>query len=177
MSSTNFILPKKIPKISLNSLFLFFIFTLSIETSFAANDLVKIQQQIEAGKNNQSEQTKKSSLLEKLVVNSEKEVATATLQARQTKQAIEEEDRRLKELFTQTTKLKEDKIKQQKILEQQLTSAYMAGQNDLIKLILNQEDISKVVRAKSYYHYLNEARLESISALYKTQQQLEKKPS
>ena len=45
-----------------------------------------------------------------------------------------------------------EKKKQQSLLEQQLTSAYMAGQNDLVKLILNQEDLSKVVRAKSYYH-------------------------
>ncbi|HEY5715918.1 MAG TPA: peptidoglycan DD-metalloendopeptidase family protein, partial [Psychromonas sp.] len=164
---------KNIPVILANCLFLFFIFTLSIQNSFASDDLEKIQQQIEAGKNNQSKQTQKSKLLEELVATSEQEAAIATLQVQQTKQAIQQEDSRLKELIKQTTTLEEDKIKQQKILEQQLISAYMAGQNDLIKLVLNQEDISKVVRAKSYYHYLNEARLESISALYETQQQLE----
>ncbi|WP_372881654.1 murein hydrolase activator EnvC [Psychromonas sp.] len=173
MTSAKHISRKKIPTMLANCLFLFFIFTLSIQTSFAANDLSKIQQQIEASKNNKSKQAQKSKLLEELVATSEQEAAAASLQVQQTKQVILEEDKRLKALFKQTTTLEEDKIKQQKILEQQLISSYMAGQNDLIKLILNQEDISKIVRAKSYYHYLNEARLESISSLYETQQQLE----
>ena len=40
--------------------------------------------------------------------------------------------------------------------------------------MLNQEDISKIIRAKSYYFYLNKARIESIETLQDTQQQLEK---
>ncbi|MGB5444062.1 MAG: peptidoglycan DD-metalloendopeptidase family protein [Psychromonas sp.] len=173
MTSANLISRKNTPAMLASYLFLFFIFTLSIPTSFAANDLSKIQQQIEASKNNKNKQTQKSELLAELVANSEKEAAVATLQAQETKQAIEEEDKRLKELIQQTTTLEEDKINQQKILEQQLVSAYMAGKNDLIKLILNQEDISKIVRAKGYYQYLNDARLESIRTLSETQQQLE----
>lgn len=177
MRSRHFILPKKIPIILRNSFFLLLIATLSIKASFATDDLATIEQQIEAQQKKHSEQTQKSGLLAALVVSSEKQVALATRQAQQTKQAIIKEDRRLKALFKQTTQLEKDKIKQQKILEQQLTSAYMSGQNDLIKLILKQEDISKVVRAESYYDYLYEARLESISALYQTQQQLEKNKS
>ncbi|WP_413700285.1 hypothetical protein ACLKMH_24195 [Psychromonas sp. KJ10-10] len=53
----------------------------------------------------------------------------------------------------------------------------MAGQNDLVKLLLNQEDLSKIIRAKSYYDYLNRARLESIEQLHATQQSIEKNKS
>jgi len=177
MSSASLNKKNSIPSVLFDCFFLLFIFTLSMPKSFATNDISKLQQQIEASKNNQSEQTKRSKLLEELVNNSEQEIAISSLKVQQTKQVIEQENSHLKQLVEQTTTLDEDKIKQQKLLEQQLVSSYMAGQNDLIKLILNQEDISKVLRAKSYYHYLNEARLESIRALYETQQRLEKNKS
>ncbi|MFT6927509.1 MAG: septal ring factor EnvC (AmiA/AmiB activator) [Psychromonas sp.] len=150
-----------------------FCFPLSIQNSFAADKLATIEHQIKTAKGAQNQQTKQQKLLEELVADAEKETAIATLNVQQSEQAIQREDSRLKKLIKQTALLEEDKIKQQKLLEQQLISSYMTGQNDLITLILNQQDISKIIRAKSYYQYLNKARLESINALYETQQQLE----
>ena len=147
-------------------------FTLSIQNSFAADNLATIQQQIKTARGAQDQQTNQQELLEKLVANAEKETAIATLKVQQTDEKIQLEKSRLKQLIEQTEILEEDKIKQQELLEQQLISSYMTGQSDLIKLILNQEDISKIIRAKSYYQYLNKARLESINALYETQQRL-----
>lgn len=152
-------------------------FILSIQNSFAADKLTTIKQQIKNAKGAQNQQTKQQKLLEAQVANAEKETAAATLEVQQTKQAIQLESNRLKQLIEQTTALEEDKIQQQKLLEQQLISSYMTGQNDLIKLILNQEDISKIIRAKSYYQYLNGARLDSINALYETQKKLENNQS
>jgi len=149
-------------------------FTLSIQNSFAADKLSTIQQQIKTAKGDQNQQTKQQKLLEKQVADAEKETASATLKVQKTDEEIQLESNRLQQLVEQTASLENDKIKQQKLLEQQLISSYMTGQNDLIKLILNQEDISKITRAKSYYQYLNEARLDSINALFETQQQLEK---
>lgn len=149
-------------------------FTLSIQNSFAADKLSTIQQQIKTAKGDQNQQTKQQKLLEKQVADAEKETASATFKVQKTEEEIQLESNRLKQLVEQTASLEDDKIKQQKLLEQQLISSYMTGQNDLIKLILNQEDISKIIRAKSYYQYLNEARLDSINALFETQQQLEK---
>ncbi|WP_019615463.1 murein hydrolase activator EnvC family protein [Psychromonas ossibalaenae] len=163
-----------IQKKLLNCFLLLFIFTLPIQNSFAANDLTTLQKQIKKSKKSKSQQTKEQKALENRVATLEQQTAEASLQVQKTEESIELEGVRLKELKAQTLILQEDKIKQQKLLEQQLISAYMAGQNDLVKLLLNQEDLSKIIRAKSYYHYLNKARLESIKSLQETQLQLEK---
>lgn len=175
MTNTSLSKKKSISAVLVNCFLL--CFTLSIQNSFAADKLATIQQQIKTAKGAQNQQTKQQKSLEGLVANAEKKTAIATLKVQQTEEAIQLEGSRLKQLSEQTATLEEDKIKQQKLLEQQLISSYMTGQNDLIKLILNQEDISKIIRAKSYYQYLNEARLESINALYETQQRLEKNQS
>jgi len=132
-----------------------------------------LQSQIKLSKQTKAEKEKQRKLLDKEVVSSEQEIAKSALQVNQTKELIEAKQAEFKILEERTIELKENKVKQQTLLQQQLISAYMAGQNDLVKLVLNQENISKVVRAKSYYHYLNKARLESIETLHATQQALD----
>lgn len=162
-----------IKAILINSLLFISLFTLPITASYAGNELSTLQKQIKKSKSSQAQQAKQRKILEARVANSEQQTAKAILQAQQTKQAIATERAHLIKLQKQTAALKENKLKQQKLLEQQLISAYMAGQNDLIKLLLNQEDISKIIRAKSYYFYLNKARLESIKTLQNTLAQLD----
>lgn len=174
MNSINLCKNINIKAVFLNGLFLLSIFSLPLQSSFAANDLSTIQKQIKKSKSSQVQQTKEQQALEELVAASEQQTAAAVLQVQQTEEAIAVERTRLANLKEQTVTLQEDKIKQQKLLEQQLISAYMAGQNDLIKLLLNQEDLSQIIRAKSYYFYLNKARLESIETLQNTQVQLDK---
>jgi len=139
----------------------------------SSNELSKLQKEIKQGQTSKAQQTREQKVLENQVATSEQETAAAVLRVQQTEQAITLESARFKNIKKQTKQLEKDKIKQQKLLEQQLISTYMAGQNDLIKLLLNQEDISKVIRAKSYYFYINKARLESIEQLQKTQLQIE----
>lgn len=155
-------------------LLLLFIVSLPLQSSFAGNDLSALQNKIKKSQSSQAQLTKKQATLEEQIATSEQETAAAILQAQQTEEAISLERALLATLKEQTVTLHEDKIKQQKLLEQQLISAYMSGQNDLIKLLLNQEDLSKIIRAKSYYFYLNKARLESIERLETTQLELDK---
>jgi len=156
------------------SFFLFSIFSLPTHHSFANNDLSVLQKQIQQGKSSQSQQLQQQKTLEERVAHLDQETASASLKVEKTSQAIEDESDHFNELMKQTEQFEQNKINQQKLLEQQLISAYMSGQNDLIKLILNQEDLGQIVRAKSYYDYLNLARLESIQDLQNTQLQLEK---
>ncbi|MCW8996524.1 MAG: peptidoglycan DD-metalloendopeptidase family protein [Psychromonas sp.] len=165
---------QSIKPLLINFLCLLFIFSLPLNSSFASNKLSALQNEIKKSKSFQAKQSKKQKALEESVASSEQETAAAIVQLQKTEQAISGEQSRLKKLKQQANTLSENKTKQQKLLEKQLISAYMAGQNDLIKLLLNQEDISQIIRAKSYYFYLNKARLESIEALQNTQLQLEK---
>lgn len=57
-------------------------------------------------------------------------------------------------------KQKED---QQKLLAKQVRSAFMSGNHDYTKMLLNQEDAGKFERMLVYYQYLNNARLDQIS--------------
>lgn len=158
----------------LKTLLLLALFSLPLQNSFASNKLSTLQKEIKQGQTSKAQQRREQKILENQVATSEQETAAAVLRVQQTEQAITLEATRLKNIKKQTKQLKKDKVKQQKLLEQQLISTYMAGQNDLIKLLLNQEDISKVIRAKSYYFYINKARLESIEQLQETQLQIEK---
>ncbi|PKG37951.1 murein hydrolase activator EnvC family protein [Psychromonas sp. Urea-02u-13] len=162
------------PSILLNSLFLASLIFLPVQNVLAEKNLSTLQKEIKASKSSKTVQSKQQKSLESKIANSEQETATASFKLQQTEEAINLETTRLKDLKDETEQLKIDKEKQQKLLEQQLISAYMAGQNDLVKLLLNQEDLSKIIRAKSYYHYLNKARLESIEQLHTTQLRIEK---
>jgi len=151
-----------------------FLVAILFSHQISAADLTNLQRQIKQSKQTKSEQQKQQQQLEEQLAASEQAIAKASLQVNQTKQMIDEKRNALITLQQETKQLEDNKKKQQTLLEQQLISAYMTGQNDLIKLMLNQEDLSKVIRAKSYYYYLNEARLESIEALHSTQQKLDK---
>lgn len=157
----------------LHSLILVSLVFLPVKDIFAANNLTTLQKQIKESKSNKSAQTKQQQALEDEIAKSEQETAAASLKLQQTEEALLLEEQRFEDLQNETKKLDSDRIKNQKLLEQQLISAYMAGQNDLVKLLLNQEDLSKIIRAKSYYDYLNRARLESIEQLHATQQRIE----
>ena len=150
---------------------LMLLFIVSNQVSAApAKDL---QRKITYSQQTKAEKEKQRQLLDKEVAETEKAIAESSLQVNETKEIIATKRAELIELQKKTTQLKEENERQQDLLQQQLISAYMAGQNDLVKLLLNQEDLSKVVRAKSYYHYLNKARLESIESLQSTQQALD----
>ena len=156
-----------------NCLFLLLSLSLPIQSSFA-DDLSSLQKEIKKTKSSQAQQKKKRVALEDSVAKSEQESAAAVLKFQETEEKIAAEEVRNKELAEQTESLNKAQIKQQNLLKQQLISAYMAGQNDLVKLLLNQEDISQIIRAKSYYFYLNKARFKAIETLEETEKQLTK---
>ena len=149
-----------------------FLIAILFNAQASAANLNNLQQQIKESKQTKAQKLKQQRLLEEELSKSEQSIAKVSQQVNETKNTIEEKRAALISLKKSTEQLEENKIKQQSLLQQQLVSAYMTGQNDLIKLMLNQEDLSRIVRAKSYYQYLNEARLESIESLHSTQQKL-----
>jgi septal ring factor EnvC (AmiA/AmiB activator) len=171
--------PKKSILLALlfNSLVFVSLIFLPVKDVLAAKNLLTLQKEIKAGKTSETAQNKQQKSLESKIAISEQETATASFKLQETEEEILLETKRLNDLKNETEQLNINKAKQQKLLEQQLISAYMAGQNDLVKLLLNQENLSKIIRAKSYYHYLNKARLESIEQLQATQLRIEKNKS
>ena len=143
------------------------------QPSYAENNLFSVNKALFDQKNKNSHQLAQQKKLEKKVKDAEIKTAEISLKESNTRKSIKREVQSLKKLKRETKQLKADQIKQKTLLEQQLISAYMTGQHDLIKLVLNQENLSQITRAKSYYFYLNQARLASIENLKDTQQKLE----
>ncbi len=108
-------------------------------------------------------QGKKSAAEKKL---REVETRLGRLQAtiRQRQQQITANRHRLSALQQQHGLLQARLAKQRQLLEQQLYSAYVNGQREQIKLLLNQEDPAALGRLSTYFDYINRARTEQIEA-------------
>lgn len=92
-------------------------------------------------------------------------VAKAIVNIEQKQQASTEQ---IKQLAKKKQQLTKQKQQQEKLLAQQLRSAYSTGQHDYLKLLLNQEQSGKVQRTVTYYQYLNKARIEEIDKFQAT---------
>jgi len=76
----------------------------------------------------------------------------------------QKQNRALRKLYNDRKKLQYELETHQRILAQQVQAAYIIGQQEYLKLILNQEDPSSIGRTMTYYEYLNRARLSEIEA-------------
>lgn len=97
---------------------------------------------------------------------------------RDVERRIGQQHRRLKELESehaaldrQLASLRNDQTKQRQAIRGQVRAlgreartAYVLGQQEYLKLLLNQEDPARVSRALTYHRYLQQARVERISA-------------
>jgi len=68
--------------------------------------------------------------------------------------------------------LRQKQKEQMKQLEDQLVSAYMNGNHDFLKMLLNQQDPGQFERMLSYYQYMNAARVEEIEVIRRTQEEI-----
>jgi len=78
------------------------------------------------------------------------------------------------QLLIQDKLLTEQKIIQQAALSKQLKSAYMTGNSNVLQMILNQQQSSETQRLLGYYHYLNQARIDSIAQVKQTLEKLQR---
>ena len=74
----------------------------------------------------------------------------------------------LASLKIKQTKQEKLKASQQKTLAKQLESAYLSGNHDYAKMLLNQQDPASIERMLTYYQYLNKARINAIDTLKST---------
>lgn len=124
-----------------------------------------LQKQIRADEGKQTEVEKKLRTVETKLGQVQRSLNQLTGQIKTNKKrlsALQKERRQLQ------SKLKE----QRTLLIKQLRSAYMGGQREQIKLILNQEDPAELSRLSTYYDYINKARTEQIKATQNTMREL-----
>jgi septal ring factor EnvC (AmiA/AmiB activator) len=107
----------------------------------------------------------KKSALDAELERTEKEVGAVVSDLRRLDRKIAQSRTRLDELGRE----REESLKKlqavQVILARELRSAYMLGQQQQVKLLLNQDDPTVVARLMTYYGYLSRARTERIRGI------------
>ncbi|GAA4358842.1 murein hydrolase activator EnvC family protein [Kangiella marina] len=128
--------------------------------------IADIQDELQANLKEQSEAQQKIRTIDK-------QLAAATTALRNTRAKLNNERDKLQQLKAEQVEKVALREKQRKQLAAQLKSAYISGRQEYVKLLLNQEDPTKVSRMLEYFRYLNQARIDDIEKLQKTLQRLE----
>jgi septal ring factor EnvC (AmiA/AmiB activator) len=104
---------------------------------------------------------------------SDEEVAKISKLVEGIKQSLQEERARLKKLKGEQKSLNLSKNDQQKTLKNIIIATYKLGQEPQLKLLLNQQDPSKLARNLSYLQYFNLAHQEQIKQYRSTLNKLD----
>ncbi|WP_240615525.1 murein hydrolase activator EnvC family protein [Alteromonas facilis] len=143
-------------------------------------DLEQIQQQIKQTQEQLKEKQAQARRLEAQLREAEIAISTTAKALADTQADLNENQQKQAELAQQKQQLEQQIAQQQSQLAAQIKSAFMAGNYDYAKMLLNQQDAAKFERVLSYYQYVSEARRQSIekfridiSALEQVNQQLQ----
>jgi septal ring factor EnvC (AmiA/AmiB activator) len=134
--------------------------------------LHELQGQIKQTERQLEEQKAERQKLFAALRETEEEIAKVAKTLRATRNELNRTSEELTSAKQQQAELTELYNQQQSALQQQLVSAYMSGDHDYIKLLLNQQEPGKIERSLSYYQYLNQARMDNLEGLKKTRRQL-----
>jgi len=103
----------------------------------------------------------------------EKHIASLSLKLRKLKQALRKQGTRLKELESEQSNLQKELSRHRDILSDQIRASYIMGHQEQLKLLLNQNDPSRVQRTVAYYDYLNRSRTQQIKAVIENLEKLQ----
>jgi septal ring factor EnvC (AmiA/AmiB activator) len=127
-----------------------------------SDDLEAIQQQIKTKTKQIRQQQAEAKKLETTLRKAELEIAKTATALNSTERQLANNTQQQQRLKQQQQALQKKLKLQQKALAKQLRSAFMTGNYDYAKMLLNQQDAAKFERTISYYQYLNKARKSQI---------------
>ena len=135
------------------------------EIAQAAKDIAELKKQL--SKIQKEKSTAEQALKKTQTDIGELEKQVNALQLQETKTAEE-----LVELAEQSKQLQHSRIEQQKLIAIQARAAYQAGQQEPLRLLLNQQQPEKFSRNLTYYQYIGQARQQQINTFNETLRQL-----
>lgn len=97
--------------------------------------------------------------LESQLKRSESEIGRLQRESEEIERKIREGESRVEDLREQAGNLQVALTAQQDQIGRQARAAFMAGQQDYLKLMLNQDDPARMARMMRYYQYLTRARM------------------
>jgi septal ring factor EnvC (AmiA/AmiB activator) len=135
-------------------------------TGLSNNDkLEQLRQQIKTLRTELNTDRERKQDLQSLLRNTETQIGKVAALLRGLKRQLRRQNRDLKKLNKRRTKLRANLQVQRVNLAMQIRAAYAIGQQEYIKILLNQQDPAAVSRTMTYYDYFNGARLERIKSL------------
>ncbi|NRD71821.1 peptidoglycan DD-metalloendopeptidase family protein [Shewanella sp. VB17] len=137
------------------------------------SDLKQLQSQISRQESDLKDTDKQRTKLVNLLKKDEKAIAVVAKKVNQTKTSLAQTDKKLISLTQRQKALNKLKKRQQESLANQLASAYLSGNHDYSKMLLNQQSPATIERLLTYYQYLNKARMASINELQETMKELD----
>ncbi|BDM62667.1 non-catalytic member of peptidase subfamily M23B [Shewanella sp. NFH-SH190041] len=135
-------------------------------------ELQQLQSQISQQQSSLQNASKQREQLQGLLKQDEQAIARVAQKANETEKNLNQVDRELTTLGQRQQQLDQLKSTQQKTLSKQLASAYLTGNHDYAKMLLNQQDPAAIERMLAYYQYLNKARMQAINSLKITLEEL-----
>ena len=139
--------------------------------AYAANnqsELNQLRSQIKAQDAAINKQHRYLNDLSKQTQRTDRAISKIAAQLSNTKSLITNIEQDLSALVVQQKNLENSKKKQQNILSAQIETAYLSGDNDYLKLLLNQQNSSEIERSLVYYQHLHEARANTIAEFNNT---------
>lgn len=103
----------------------------------------------------------------------EVEIGKRVNNLKQLNRKLKRQQRQLNSLYKDKREHEKKVAQQRELLGQQLRTAYINGQQEYLKLLLNQQNPAAVSRVMTYYDYFNRARTDHIEQALKTIQDLE----
>lgn len=131
-------------------------------------ELKRLRERIKSLQANQAKNRDQLSKEQRALKRADIAINKSTNTLRKTREKLGLSRARMAELKTEQGSLESNKGAQQQALAEQIRAAYMNGNQEYIKVLLNQEDPGKLARALTYYEYLNKARAEKIAELQLT---------
>ena len=127
-----------------------------------AQDLQSIQQQIKEKQQQIEQQLKRARKLQQDLEYAEVRVAKTVKALTVTENALADNKSQQAQLGKQQKEVQQKIAQQQEGLAKLIKSAYMTGNYDFAKMLLNQQDAANFERTITYYQYLNKERLQKI---------------
>ena len=131
----------------------------------ANKDIVELKQLM------QQLQKEKSGVQQELQ-KTETEMGTLEKQVKDLQQQLNDSESELQRLDEEKKKLQSARIEQQQLIAIQVRAAYQSGEQEPLRLLLNQQQPEKFSRTLTYYEYLGKARLEQLNTFNETLRQL-----
>lgn len=152
--------------------------TTGTDDDATSSKLEQLREQIQSLRHElDSDQQRKQGLQIRLR-NTERHIGKVVALLKRLKRQLRKQQRELKKLHKRRAGLQSDLQTQRVSLARQIRAAYSIGQQEYVKILLNQQDPAAVTRTLTYYDYFNQARLtriRSIDTSLAKLQQLEEK--